>query len=313
VPLPRVRLQHSWGLRIEREEGSADAEAHDLATDRGEEGVARLGEDRVSDRLWTHARSHSVHTSQPFVNVAWVGREERARVVGKTEVSERQRLRVEREKPDERGTRGRGVEPWRHRERQIHGRAVVADGVAGEEDPVGRLEEADVMRSVPRRFDGDEVDVGAEREGLAVRAGNDAVAVDREGFPVARGERRACGPHAGDEARRIHEVGKPTRMHDEEGLRVREGEVSRAARVVEMDVRDEDVVDAKSAQSLKKTRGAGGRSCFDESRLRCAQEVGAARVRLFELGHVDHAEDGVLQAHHEVRRVPKKGASGERA
>jgi hypothetical protein len=94
----------------------------------------------------------------------------RARVVGETEVSERQRPRVEREKPDERGARCRGVEPRRHRERKIHGHVVVADGVAGEEDPVRGLEEADVMGSVPRRSDGDKVDVGAEREGLAVRA-----------------------------------------------------------------------------------------------------------------------------------------------
>jgi hypothetical protein len=82
-------------------------------------------------------------------------------------------------------------------------------------------------------------------------------------------------------------------MHNEEGLRVREGEVSRTARVVEMDVREKDVVDAKSSQILKKMRGAGGRSCFDESRLCCAHEVGAARVRLSELGHVDYAEGGI--------------------
>ncbi len=285
-------------LRLEGEESSANAETYDLAPHRGEEGIARFAQDRVENLLGGESRSQGVDAGQPLVNVAWVGREERARVVGKPEVSERQRLRVELEKPDERGARGRRVEARGNRERQIHGRAVVADGVAREEDPVRRLEEADVMRSVPRRFDGDEGDVGAEREGFTARAGDDAVAVDREGFPVERGERRACGPHASDEARWIQEVGKPARVHDEEGLRVRKGQVSRGARVVEMDVCDEDVVESKPAQSLKKTRGAGGRSRVDESGLRRAQEVGAARVRLSELGHVNHAEGGIPQARH---------------
>jgi hypothetical protein len=36
-------------------------------------------------------------------------------------------------------------------------------------------------------------------------------------------------------------------MHDENGLRVRNGDVSGGACVVEMDVRDEDVVDALAA------------------------------------------------------------------
>jgi len=298
VPFPRVRLPHLRDLRLEREESSANAEAHDLATHRGDEGVARFAQHRVGNLLGAESRSQGVDAGQPFVDVAWVGHEERARGSGKSEVGERERPRMELEKPDDRRSRGRGVEPRGNRERQIHGRTVVADGVAGEEDPVRRLEEADVMRSVPRRFDGDEGDVGAEREGLTVRAGDDAVAVNREGFPVERGERRACGPHAGDEARRIHKVGKPARVHDEEGLRVRQSQVSRGARVVEMNVCDEDVVESKPTQSLKKTRGAGGRSRVDESGLRRAQEVGAARARLSELGHVNHAEGGTPQAHH---------------
>jgi hypothetical protein len=77
-------------------------------------------------------------------------------------------------------------------------------------------------------------------------------------------------------------------MHDEEGLRVREGEVSRGTRVVEMDVRDEDVVKSKSLQGLKKMRGAGGSPRLDESGLCGTHEVGATRVRLSELGHVDN-------------------------
>ena len=242
-------------MGVECEQRAANAEAHDLAPHRGEEGVARFAQDRVGNLLGAESRSQGVDAGQPFVDVAWVGHEERWRVVGKTVVSERKRPRLEAQKPDDRRSRSRGVEPRGNRERQIHGRTVVADGVAGEEDPVRRLEEADVMRSVPRRFDGDEGDIEAEREGLTVRAGGDAVAVDREGFPVPRGERRACGPHAGDEARRIQEVGKPARVYDEEGLRVRKGQVSRGARVVEMDVCDEDVVESKPAQSLKKTRG----------------------------------------------------------
>ncbi len=160
-----------------------------------------------------------------------------------------------------------GLEMHRCRRRQ-HERAggrvelAVADAevVAGIDVAMVEVDRAVMMPGVARRID-EFKRACAKLQAHAVSHQQHAVGRDRQQLAIQLAVHRVAvdGDGAGDELRRIDEVRCAARMQHGPGVRQRLHHLARATRVVEMDVRQEQVIDllARKAQFVERCQQPG--------------------------------------------------------
>lgn len=119
---------------MESEQRAANAEANNIPADGRQRSMSRFGKNDVGHVVFTHADEQIGDARQPRLNVLRIGSEKLASVLCETEVSEGERPGTELEEAPNRLARRREIEPRGNGERHVDGRAVMPDGVPGEQD-----------------------------------------------------------------------------------------------------------------------------------------------------------------------------------
>lgn len=173
-----------------------------------------------------------------------------------------------------------------------------AHRLAGEHGSRGRIVERDVVRGVPGGVDDVEV-AASDRDPVAVAHGADPRRVDRQGLAVEGPHPRLpVGPGgARHEAGGVDQVGCASFVHPHGGPCVPAEQHPHAARVIEVDVGDDDVGEVAGAEADPleaglEGGGVGGGGGFHEDRLVAADHVhGVERVEAGRAG-IDRRDRG---------------------
>ena len=180
----------------------------------------------------------------------------------------------------------------RGRSDRIDFRDVDPGGVGGEHDAGVRLVVKGVVRGVTGRLVNHELAV-TQIDPVSLCEPRNAVFGDRDGFVVVLPLISDSGFRAGDERVRIDEMSDPLFRQANRGVLVTLGEVTRAARVVEVGVRGEDprdrlAVDAYRLDRLEQRLAVRARAGVDHGRALGVVHVhGAVLVGVEHSGVVD--------------------------